>query len=83
MIVLRRCPTWKLFAILGEEYSMTTFLPLPDVLAPYWELGTGVRVGSEVEDWVKSCTCVRMLRIRVGVVSWKWRNALSCTTDAT
>jgi hypothetical protein len=35
MIVERRWPTWKLFAIFGDEYSITTVLPAPDVFEPY------------------------------------------------
>jgi hypothetical protein len=34
IMVLRKWPTWKDLAILGEEYSMMTFLPLPEVLEP-------------------------------------------------
>lgn len=35
MMVLLKCPTWKLLAILGAEYSMMTFLPCPKVFVPY------------------------------------------------
>jgi hypothetical protein len=74
IIVLLRCPTWKLLAILGDEYSMMSFLPLPRVFVPY---------GEGQSFWVRSCTWVRMLRMRVEVVSWKWRKALSWVMDAT
>lgn len=53
MIVLLRCPTWKLFAIFGEEYSMMTFLPAPEVFVPYE--GSGMELGElgegAVEGW--------------------------------
>jgi hypothetical protein len=40
MIVDRRWPTWKLLAMFGDEYSITTFLPAPDVFEPYSGLPT-------------------------------------------
>lgn len=62
--------------MLGEEYSMMTFLPFPDVLVPY----SGSPDADEyVRSWIWSST----LRIRVVELSWKCRNALSCTTDST
>jgi hypothetical protein len=30
MMVELGCPTWKLFVMFGDEYSITTFLPAPD-----------------------------------------------------
>jgi hypothetical protein len=51
-------------------------LPFPEVFVPY---------SGSPEDvlLVRSCTWVSTLRMRVGVVSWKWRNALSWVTDDT
>jgi hypothetical protein len=70
MIVERRWPTWKLFAMLGEEYSRSSFLPFPIVFVPYSDLPDG---GSCVSAWTWS----RTSRFRVGVVHLKWMNALS------
>lgn len=76
MMVERRCPTWKLFAMFGDEYSITTFLPAPDVFVPYSGLPDGA-------SYVSSCTCVSTARTRDGVLSIKCKNALSCVTDST
>lgn len=64
MMVLRKCPTWKDLAMLGDEYSMMTFLPCPEVFVPYSGWPEGVR-------WVSAWTWVRISLMRVGVVSWK------------
>lgn len=76
MIVLRKCPTWKALAMLGEEYSMTSFLPFPDVFVPY--------SGSfDAVLYVRSCTCVSTRRNNVEVLQVKCKKALSWTTFAT
>lgn len=64
MIVDRKWPTWKLFAIFGDEYSMTTFLPWPDLLVPYegsgkpFEAcdGSGVAEDEEMPGCERECT---------------------------
>jgi hypothetical protein len=42
MMVERRWPTWKFFAMFGDEYSMMTFFPAPDVFVPYSGAPDGV-----------------------------------------
>ena len=37
IIVLRRWPAWKGFAILGDENSTITSLPFPSSLVPYFD----------------------------------------------
>ena len=76
MIVERRWPTWKLFAIFGDEYSITTFLPAPDAFEPYSGLPDGA-------PYVNSWTWVSTARTREDVLSMKCKNALSCVTDST
>ena len=76
MIVERRWPTWKFLAMFGDEYSMMTFFPAPDVFVPY----SGAPDGA---SYVSSCTCVSTARNSEGVFSMKCKNALSCVTDST
>jgi hypothetical protein len=76
MMVERRWPTWKLFAMFGDEYSMTTFFPAPEVFVPY----SGEPDGG---SFVSSCTCISTARMREGVFNMKCKNALSCVTDST
>ena len=76
MIVERRWPTWKLFAMFGDEYSITTVLSAPEAFEPYSGLPDDV-------SYVSSWTWVRTARTREGVLSMKCKNALSCVTDWT
>lgn len=74
MIVLLKCPTWKLLAMFGLEYSSTTFFPFPDVFDPYSGFWEGVSC-ERVWTWVRTA------RVREAVLHMKWRKALSCWTE--
>lgn len=62
--------------MLGEEYSMTSFFPAPEVLVPY----DGFPVGL---SYVRVCIWLRTSRMREAVLSWKCRNCLSWVIDET
>jgi hypothetical protein len=60
-MMVERCPTWKLFTMFGE-YSITTFLPAPDVFVLYSGLPDGA-------SYVSSCTCVSTAQKSYGILS--------------
>ena len=50
-IVVKAWPTWKGFAIFGDENSTITFLPSPIFLLPYWSPSLMI---SEITDLART-----------------------------